>query len=336
MLALRRVDIYHHPIRLKATSQARHLPHECVVTGTPAHSHQEPLSRGPDIADGTLAAVVAHVLIHTIRSAPQRQLSQREQVAAPKEMPRCALGLLQVIDLAILEPPQQLVGRDVDHHHFIGIVKNLVGHGLAHLDADDATHHIVQALQVLHIDRGPHIDARIQQLLHILPTLGVARSRRVAVRKFIEQQHLRMPRQRRIEIELAQLLALITHRQQRQLLQIAQALRSFCAAMRFHQTHKHLTPRLPLALRGRQHGVGFPHARVRAKVDPQLAAMGGGLLGLQARHQRIGIGAQIVGIGWGVRHISQRLPSDQTSPNAEMITSINLMPMNGTIKPPRP
>ena len=174
MLALRRIHIDHHPVGLQPPCQACHLAHQGIVTGAAAHAHQQALARGPDIADGALAAVVAHVFIDTICRAAQGQLAQCQQIALAKEVARGPLGLLQRIDLARLEALEQLLGRDIDDDDLVGIVKDMVGHGLMDLYAHNAAHHIVEAFQVLNVERGPHLDTRLQQLLHILPALGVA------------------------------------------------------------------------------------------------------------------------------------------------------------------
>ena len=175
----------------------------------------------------------------------------------------------------------------------------MVGHGLMDLDADDAAHHIVQTLQVLDVERGPHLDTRLQQLLHILPALGVARAGNIAVRQLVQQQHIRVACQCGIQIELGQLLAQVVQRAPRQQLQVMQLLLGLGAAMCFHQPHQHAAPGQPLTLRGRQHGVGLAHSGVGAEVDAQLAPPGLGLLGLQLGHEDIGIRARRRGAGAG-------------------------------------
>ncbi|MPN31795.1 hypothetical protein SDC9_179270 [bioreactor metagenome] len=62
-------------------------------------------------------------------------------------------------------------------------------------------------------------------------------------------------------------------------------------AMRFHQPHQNLAPGLPLALRGRQHGIGLAHSGIGAEVDAQLAEMGALPVCLKLSDQRVGVGA---------------------------------------------
>ena len=292
MLALGRIHIDHHPVGLQPSRQSCHLAHQGIVAGAPAHAHQQALARRPDIVDGTLTAIVAHVLIDPVCRAAQGQLAQRQQIALAEEIARGPFGLLQRIDLARLEALEQLLGGDVDHDDLVGIVKQMVGHGLVDLYAHDAAHHIVEAFQMLDVERGPHLDSRFQQLLHILPALGMARAAHIAVCQLVEQQHFRAPRQCRIQIELVQLPALVDQLTPRQQLQVMQLLLGLGAAVSFHQPHQHAAPSLALALRGRQHGIGLAHPGVGAEVDAQLATMGALAVGLQLGEQCVGIGAR--------------------------------------------
>ena len=109
-------------------------------------------------------------------------------------------------------------------------VEDRVGHGLPDVDARDAADDVVQALDVLHVERREHVDARGKQLVDVLPALRVPRARHVRVREFVDQDQRRVARQRRIEVELLQRAVLVRDlraRQDRKLLRAA--LRSPCA-----------------------------------------------------------------------------------------------------------
>jgi len=54
--------------------------------------------------------VVEQLFVDAIGGAPQRQLAQRGQIAGREIMLQRALGLLGHIDLALLEPLDQIVG----------------------------------------------------------------------------------------------------------------------------------------------------------------------------------------------------------------------------------
>ena len=87
----------------------------------------------------------------------------------------------------------QCVGGDVNQFHLVGLVQNPVRQRFAHTHARDACHQVVQALQVLDIERGHHVDARIEDLLDILIAFGVLRTRDVGMGQFIDQRHFGMP-----------------------------------------------------------------------------------------------------------------------------------------------
>ena len=61
---------------------------------------------------------------------------------------------------------------------------------------------IVQAFDVLDVERGIDVDAGGDQLLDIHVALGMPAARRVGVRQFIDQRELRAARQQRVEIHL--------------------------------------------------------------------------------------------------------------------------------------
>ena len=70
-----------------------------------------------------------------------------------------ALGLLGDIDLALLQPLDQVVGREVDQFDGVGAVEHLVRHGLAHPHMRDLRDHVVEAFDVLDVDGGVDVDA---------------------------------------------------------------------------------------------------------------------------------------------------------------------------------
>ncbi|SVK53889.1 Uncharacterised protein [Acinetobacter baumannii] len=197
-----------------------------------------------------------------------------------------ALGLAGNIDFAFVQPSAQIVRRQIDQHHFAGLVKHVVGHRFAHPYAGHTAHHVVQTFQMLYVDGSQHVDAGVQQLFHILPTFGVARTVGVAVRQFVHQDQRRMARQRGVEVEFmhqspAMLDALL--RQQRQAVEQGGGL---AAAVGFHHADQHVQPLSAQTLGLLQHGVGFAHAGAGAEEYLQPAAR----FFIGQRQQAIGIG----------------------------------------------
>ena len=101
-----------------------------------------------------------------------------------------ALGLLRHVDLALLQALDQVVGREVDKLDGVGAVEDRVRHGLAHADAGDLRHHVVQALDVLDVERGVDVDALAQELLDIEIALGMPAAGGIGMGELIDERQV--------------------------------------------------------------------------------------------------------------------------------------------------
>ncbi len=287
------------PARMQRVGQAGGGAHQADVVAR-ARAHQQGLGRVPHGTAHAAAAVVAHLAFDLLGGEPQRELAQRQQIAFAKEIAHGVRGLFGEIDLAVLEALQQVVGRQIDQHHFIGPLEDAVGQGFAHLHAGDAADDVAHALEVLDVQRGVEVDAGVQQFLHVLPAFGMSAARCVAVRQFVDQQHGGATCQRRGWIELAQQVRAVTHLAQWNLLQPFQQPGRLGAAVGFDQADADVHALVAQAARGHKHGVGLADTGRGAKKELEPTALR--LLGvlLDLGQQRIGRGAN-VGIGQGVR-----------------------------------
>src|SRR5262249_52873673 len=145
--------------------------HEPLGELSRAYAYQDALSGLPDIANALVFAIVAHLLLDALCGAAQRQLAERDEIALAEEVLDRRARLLRHVDLALVQALDQLVGREVYQLHLIGPVEYRVGHSLLDADAGDAPDDVVQALQVLYVERGVHRDARVEQLLDVVPAL---------------------------------------------------------------------------------------------------------------------------------------------------------------------
>ena len=102
------------------------------------------------------------------------------------------------------QPLQQIVGRHVHQLDLVGLLEDGVGHGLAHGDAGDLRDDIVEALEVLDVERGVDVDAAVEELLDVLPAFGMTGAGRVGVGQFVDKDQSRPACQRGVEVELAQ------------------------------------------------------------------------------------------------------------------------------------
>ena len=108
------------------------------------------------------------------RSAVRRSASSRKrrQVAGRKIMLERSLGLLRNIDLALPQALDQVVWREVDHFDLVGSVEDRIRHRLPHAHAGDLGDDIVEAFDMLDVERGIDVDAGGEQLLDIEIALG--------------------------------------------------------------------------------------------------------------------------------------------------------------------
>ncbi len=288
------LDVDHDPFGVQRARHALAGAHQPLGLLVRADAHQQALAGGPDRADRRALAVRAHRRVDPVRRGAQRQLAQRDQVALAEEVLDRAPRLLRHVDLALAQALQQLVGRGVDQLDLVGALEHAVRHGLLHADAGDPGHHVVQAFDVLDVHRGVDVDARGEQLLDVLPALGVARARlalhRVAVGELVHQQHPRLARKRGVEVELAQRRAAVAHFEVGQPLQPLQQRLGVGAPVRLDVADHHVDALRLQRVRLLQHRVGLADAGGGAEEDLQPAAPGLRLLALHPREQRVRIG----------------------------------------------
>ncbi len=149
------------------------------------------------------------LLVHALGGAAERKLPERGQIARREIVVERALGLLGDVNLAFLEPLDQLLGRQVDDLDVVGLVEHQIRHRLAHADARDLRHDVVQALDMLDVERGVDVDAGGEQFLHVEIALGMPAARRVGMGEFVHQRDLRTALQERVQVHLVEDMAVI-------------------------------------------------------------------------------------------------------------------------------
>ncbi len=168
-----------------------------------ADRDKDPLARRIRPGERLGAQLGEHPRVDRLRGAAQRELAQCGQVRPAEEMAKGARRLLGDIDLARLQPRDQLVGWQVDDLD-LGVLEHPVGHGLADAYPSKAGDGVVQRFDVLDVDRGEDVDARRQQLVDVHEALRVARARRVGVGELVDQREARPAGEEGVDVHLGE------------------------------------------------------------------------------------------------------------------------------------
>jgi len=244
---------------------------------------QNALARGPGALDRLSLHALDQRRIDAFGGAAQREFAQRRQVLRLEEILDGARGRFLHIDLALGETLEQFVGREIDKNDLVRLVENAVRHGLAHADLADLLDDVVEAFEMLDVQRGPYINAGRQQFVDILPALGVAAAGHVGMGIFVDQQQVRPPRQCGVDVEFAHHLVAIDDRLARQYFEPAGQLLGFAPAMGLDQAGDDIAAALDFAAGGGEHGKGLADAGCGAQKYLQPPAP----LLLGEREQRI-------------------------------------------------
>ncbi len=195
------VTTVHGASRRSARRRATRTRYSDCAASVDGHHHATPQRHARQT---TRRLRLAQVAVDAIGGGLHRQLAQRGQVARREERLQRLRGLFGHVHLALLQPFDQLPRRQVDQHDVAQPVEHDVGHGFTDAHAGDPVDHVVQALQMLDVDRRVDVDAGIEQLDHVLPTTLVAAAGHVAVRQFVDQRQLRPAREQRIQVQFVQ------------------------------------------------------------------------------------------------------------------------------------
>lgn len=281
----RRFNVEGGPLRALAIGEALGGADQCLAAGKFADRHEHAFARCPGALRGFGIEIVEHARVDRLRALPQRQFAQGRQIRAAEEMPERPARFLRDVDLPLFEPLDQLIGRDIDDLE-LGLLENAVGHSFADAYPGERRDRIVQALEMLDVDRRENVDPSRKQFFDILPAFGVPAAGDVGVREFVHQHESRFARQDRVEVHLMQGAAVIFDCARRHLLEVAEQRHGLLAAVGFDHAYHDITAAALQRTGLRKHLVGFAHPRRGAQEYLQLSAPFPPCL----LEQRIGVG----------------------------------------------
>jgi len=184
-----------------------------------------------------------------------------------------ALGLFGDVDLALFQPLNQVVRREIDQFDRIRAVEHRIRHGFAHAHMRDLGDDVVEALDMLDIDRRVDVDTVREQFLDVEIALRMAAARCVGVGEFIDQRNLRMARDQRVEIHLLENLVLVLEPFARENFEALQQRLRLGPAVGLDHADHNIGAGLSFGLRALQHLVGLADAGRGADEDLQPAGL---------------------------------------------------------------
>ena len=129
------------------------------IRWTWAHANEQSLGRKPRRNGSPLLSCDLDIPLHAAGSLSQRQFTQRNEIALLEEVLKSPLRLRRDVYFPSSEPLHELIGRDVDQLDLVGSLQYGVRQRLLDRHTCDLGDNIVEAFDVLDVQRRPHIDA---------------------------------------------------------------------------------------------------------------------------------------------------------------------------------
>ena len=168
-------------------------------------------------------------------------------------------------------PAAQGLRRHVDELDLVGAPHDAVGNRLALLHAGDALDHVVDRLEVLDVERRDHVEARVEQLLDVLPALLVSGARDVRVRQLVDEHDIRASSQHGIDVHLLELRVAVLDLAPRDDLEVAELLSRASPPVGLDDADHHVGAAVVTPATLVEHRKGLAHARGRAQIQTKLA-----------------------------------------------------------------
>ena len=229
------------------------------------------LARGPRPRNGAGLHLDEQLLVDPIGGAAQGQFAQRGQVGRREEVLQRPFRLLRHVDLAVLQPLDEIVRRKVDQLDRVGTIEHGVGQRLPDPHVGDLRHHIVEAFDVLDVDRRVDVDALAQDLFDVEISLRMTAARRVGVRELVDEHDLRPSCDDRVDVHFVERLPAIGDASPRNDLEALEQRLGLLAPVRLDDADDDVVAVLAARPGLLQHFVGLADTGRRADENLQLA-----------------------------------------------------------------
>jgi hypothetical protein len=260
-------DVQHEQLRPGPGGDPAGPAHECLGFGPAGHRDDHALACLPGLGDVLLGAVAPQRDVDLVGHPQQGELPQRGEVAGPEVVAEGGVDDPGRVDVAVREPAAQRLRGDVDQLELLGTADDLVGHRLLLAHPGDLLDDVVDALQVLDVDRGEHGDPGGQQPLDVLPALLVARAGDVGVRELVDERDLWRAGEDRVHVELGELAAAVDDRTPRHDLEADQQRVGPGPLVRLDQADDDVGAALDAPVRLAEHRERLADAGCGAEVD---------------------------------------------------------------------
>src|SRR5579859_1464828 len=267
-----RLDADSDKICAQAMRESPGIPYDLACMGPRIEAHHDALAGHAVLTDAMLGHVLLELRFGLLGDAAQRQFAQRCQVAFAKKVVQRSLDAFRRIDVAMLHALAQSMRRNVDQLHFFSLVENPIGQGFAYTYTRDARHQVIETFQVLDVQCRDNINARFENLLHVLIAFRVPGAGYVSMRQFIDQHHSGMAGDDSVCVHLFERHPPVAHLLAWNDLQITDLRLRLRAFVRLHIADYYIGAAALAAVSFVEHGVGLASAGCRAEIDAQASA----------------------------------------------------------------
>ena len=197
-------DVNDKPIGVQTPGQARPLSeqHGAVWRRPSRQTNHHAFARGGSARRIVVRGLRRNCAIDAFRDLPQGDFTQHRELFGLEEVFQRPLDLVGRVDLARFKAIDEILDRQIDVDHLIGPLQDRIGHGFAHEYAGRLLDHLIEAFEMLHVEGADDVDPGFEQFQHVLIALLVFAKRRVGMRQLIDDRHLGMALENRVEIHL--------------------------------------------------------------------------------------------------------------------------------------